>query len=218
MTRCSALNPRIVLAESSAFGDTGPWSNRMGYGPLVRATAGVSKLWTDRAASTRPTGRRFSAPVLRRDHGLSRSRGRPDHRDRRTGRVDPPRPDRQRCPRACFPGRGRRQPTRRPIRHRRGTRRRPRRFAGRHQRARSLPVRRRRRVVRRSRSAPMPTGVRPQRFSDSPNWPTMHDSRPARRGWRTGPTCWRRYRRGPERAHRCRSPRPCSRSVFPRAR
>jgi crotonobetainyl-CoA:carnitine CoA-transferase CaiB-like acyl-CoA transferase len=42
-----ALNHRVVLAESSAFGDTGPWSDRMGYGPLVRATAGVSKLWTD---------------------------------------------------------------------------------------------------------------------------------------------------------------------------
>ncbi|MGA8331962.1 MAG: CaiB/BaiF CoA-transferase family protein, partial [Mycobacterium sp.] len=45
-----ALNPRIVLAESSAFGDSGPWSNRLGYGPLVRATAGVSKLWTDEHA------------------------------------------------------------------------------------------------------------------------------------------------------------------------
>ena len=41
------LNRRVVLAESSAFGDSGPWSSRMGYGPLVRATAGVSKLWTD---------------------------------------------------------------------------------------------------------------------------------------------------------------------------
>ena len=40
------LNPRIVLAESSAFGATGPWSARMGYGPLVRATTGVTKLWT----------------------------------------------------------------------------------------------------------------------------------------------------------------------------
>jgi crotonobetainyl-CoA:carnitine CoA-transferase CaiB-like acyl-CoA transferase len=39
-------NPRIVLAESSAFGARGPWSVRMGYGPLVRATTGVSKLWT----------------------------------------------------------------------------------------------------------------------------------------------------------------------------
>ncbi len=42
-----ALNRGVVLAESSAFGDTGPWSDRLGYGPLVRATAGVSKLWTD---------------------------------------------------------------------------------------------------------------------------------------------------------------------------
>lgn len=40
------LNPRIVLAESSAFGSTGPWSARMGYGPLVRATTGVTSLWT----------------------------------------------------------------------------------------------------------------------------------------------------------------------------
>ena len=42
----SAVNPRIVLAESSAFGAEGPWSARMGYGPLVRATTGVSRSWT----------------------------------------------------------------------------------------------------------------------------------------------------------------------------
>jgi crotonobetainyl-CoA:carnitine CoA-transferase CaiB-like acyl-CoA transferase len=42
------LNPRIVLAESSAFGATGPWSARMGYGPLVRATTGVTRLWTSK--------------------------------------------------------------------------------------------------------------------------------------------------------------------------
>ena len=41
-----ALNSRIVLAESSAFGATGPWSVRMGYGPLVRATTGITRLWT----------------------------------------------------------------------------------------------------------------------------------------------------------------------------
>ncbi|MDX1891893.1 CoA transferase [Mycolicibacterium sp. 050158] len=40
------VNPRIVLAESSAFGAAGPWSARMGYGPLVRAATGVSRLWT----------------------------------------------------------------------------------------------------------------------------------------------------------------------------
>ena len=39
------VNPRVVLAESSAFGATGPWSDRMGYGPLVRATTGISRLW-----------------------------------------------------------------------------------------------------------------------------------------------------------------------------
>lgn len=44
--RLRELNPRIVLAESSAFGATGPWSTRMGYGPLVRATTGVTSLWT----------------------------------------------------------------------------------------------------------------------------------------------------------------------------
>jgi crotonobetainyl-CoA:carnitine CoA-transferase CaiB-like acyl-CoA transferase len=44
--RLCELNPRIVLAESSAFGATGPWSARMGYGPLVRATTGVTSLWS----------------------------------------------------------------------------------------------------------------------------------------------------------------------------
>ncbi len=41
-----ALNPRIVLAGSSAFGTTGPWSTRLGYGPLVRATTGATRAWT----------------------------------------------------------------------------------------------------------------------------------------------------------------------------
>jgi crotonobetainyl-CoA:carnitine CoA-transferase CaiB-like acyl-CoA transferase len=40
-----------VLAESSAFGATGPWSDRMGYGPLVRATTGVTWLWTSQDAA-----------------------------------------------------------------------------------------------------------------------------------------------------------------------
>ncbi|MBM7367391.1 CaiB/BaiF CoA-transferase family protein [Gordonia hydrophobica] len=39
------VNPRIIVAESSAFGDVGPWRTRMGYGPLVRAGSGVSALW-----------------------------------------------------------------------------------------------------------------------------------------------------------------------------
>lgn len=41
----SAINPRIIAVESSAYGDTGPWSGRMGYGPLVRAAAGLSRKW-----------------------------------------------------------------------------------------------------------------------------------------------------------------------------
>ncbi len=44
--RMKKIRPSLVLAESSAFGDTGPWSGRMGYGPLVRATTGVTRLWT----------------------------------------------------------------------------------------------------------------------------------------------------------------------------
>ncbi|MFC3174062.1 CoA transferase [Novosphingobium bradum] len=38
-------NPAIVLSESSAFGDSGPWSGRMGYGPLVRAATGLTREW-----------------------------------------------------------------------------------------------------------------------------------------------------------------------------
>ena len=44
--KLTEVNPRIVLVESSAFGDTGPWSARLGYGPLVRASTGVTALWT----------------------------------------------------------------------------------------------------------------------------------------------------------------------------
>ena len=43
--KLSAINPRIILVESSALGRTGSWSKRMGYGPLVRATVGLTTLW-----------------------------------------------------------------------------------------------------------------------------------------------------------------------------
>ncbi|MED5812318.1 CoA transferase [Mycolicibacterium sp. 050232] len=39
------VNPGIVVVDSSAFGPTGPWAKRMGYGPLVRAAAGFTDLW-----------------------------------------------------------------------------------------------------------------------------------------------------------------------------
>ncbi|KAA1394221.1 CaiB/BaiF CoA-transferase family protein [Aeromicrobium ginsengisoli] len=39
------LNPRIVVVESAAFSAKGPWSQRLGYGPLVRAACGITSLW-----------------------------------------------------------------------------------------------------------------------------------------------------------------------------
>ena len=43
--RVAAVNPAIVMVDSSAFGATGPWSTRMGYGPLVRAVTGLAMAW-----------------------------------------------------------------------------------------------------------------------------------------------------------------------------
>lgn len=71
--RLRQINPRVVLAESSAFGDTGPWSTRMGYGPLVRATTGVTSLWT--SAQHIDTGARHSfydATTVFPDHVVGR--------------------------------------------------------------------------------------------------------------------------------------------------
>ena len=42
----SQLNPRIIMVDSSALGNTGPQSRSMGYGPLVRASTGLSWLWS----------------------------------------------------------------------------------------------------------------------------------------------------------------------------
>lgn len=39
------IKPDIILVESSAFGDSGPWRTRMGYGPLVRAASGLTGKW-----------------------------------------------------------------------------------------------------------------------------------------------------------------------------
>lgn len=39
------INPHIVVVDSSAFGPTGPWAKRLGYGPLVRAAVGFTNLW-----------------------------------------------------------------------------------------------------------------------------------------------------------------------------
>ena len=42
------VNPGVVVVDSSAFGPTGPWSDRLGYGPLVRAAAGCTDQWVYR--------------------------------------------------------------------------------------------------------------------------------------------------------------------------
>lgn len=67
--RLRELNPAIVLAESSAFGATGPWSARMGYGPLVRATTGVTWLWTSPDAKP---GEFYDATTVFPDHVSAR--------------------------------------------------------------------------------------------------------------------------------------------------
>ncbi|SON63027.1 putative CoA-transferase [Mycobacterium simulans] len=68
-----ALNPRIVLAGSSAFGNRGPWSTRMGYGPLVRAATGVTRLWTSEEASTDASKHAFfDATTIFPDHVVGR--------------------------------------------------------------------------------------------------------------------------------------------------
>jgi crotonobetainyl-CoA:carnitine CoA-transferase CaiB-like acyl-CoA transferase len=41
----STVNPGLVMVSCSAFGDSGPWRNWMGYGPLVRAASGLASLW-----------------------------------------------------------------------------------------------------------------------------------------------------------------------------
>lgn len=63
------LNQKIVLAESSAFGSTGPWSDRMGYGPLVRAATGVSRSWT---SDDPDDGGFYDATTIFPDHVASR--------------------------------------------------------------------------------------------------------------------------------------------------
>ena len=67
--RLRDLNPRVVLAESSAFGATGPWSARMGYGPLVRATTGVTLAMDLRDAGE---GSFYDATTIFPDHVVAR--------------------------------------------------------------------------------------------------------------------------------------------------
>ena len=70
--RLREINPGIVLAESSAFGDVGPWSTRMGYGPLVRAATGVTSLWTSDQADPDARHPFYDATTIFPDHVVGR--------------------------------------------------------------------------------------------------------------------------------------------------
>jgi crotonobetainyl-CoA:carnitine CoA-transferase CaiB-like acyl-CoA transferase len=45
--RLREINPRVVVVTSSAMGESGPWRDWMGYGPLVRCVSGLTHLWCD---------------------------------------------------------------------------------------------------------------------------------------------------------------------------
>jgi len=69
----ASINPGLVLAESSAFGDIGPWSTRMGYGPLVRSATGLTRLWaSEEAASEDRRHPFFDATTVFPDHVVGR--------------------------------------------------------------------------------------------------------------------------------------------------
>ena len=70
--RLRAVNPAIVLAESSAYGDEGPWSTRMGYGPLVRAATGVTSLWACDQANPAARHPFYDATTIFPDHVVGR--------------------------------------------------------------------------------------------------------------------------------------------------
>lgn len=70
--RLRELNPGIVLAESSAYGDEGPWSTRMGYGPLVRAATGVTSLWTSDQPDAAARHPFYDATTIFPDHVVGR--------------------------------------------------------------------------------------------------------------------------------------------------
>ena len=70
--RIAELNPSIVVAESSAYGDHGPWSTRMGYGPLVRAATGVTSLWTSEQPDPAARHPFYDATTIFPDHVVGR--------------------------------------------------------------------------------------------------------------------------------------------------
>lgn len=70
--RLQELNTGLVLAQSSAYGEVGPWSTRLGYGPLVRAATGVTSLWTADTAESDARHPFFDATTIFPDHVVGR--------------------------------------------------------------------------------------------------------------------------------------------------
>jgi crotonobetainyl-CoA:carnitine CoA-transferase CaiB-like acyl-CoA transferase len=70
--RLEELNPSLVIAESSAYGDQGPWSTRLGYGPLVRAATGVTSLWTSDQPNPAARHPFYDATTIFPDHVVGR--------------------------------------------------------------------------------------------------------------------------------------------------
>lgn len=51
----SRVNPRIIMASVSAFGQTGPYADRLGYGPIAEAIAAVPELTGEPDGPPMPT-------------------------------------------------------------------------------------------------------------------------------------------------------------------
>jgi CoA-transferase family III len=52
--RLEAVNPGLVVAELSAYGDTGPWAGRRGFDSLVQMVSGIAHEGMVRAIADRP--------------------------------------------------------------------------------------------------------------------------------------------------------------------
>jgi crotonobetainyl-CoA:carnitine CoA-transferase CaiB-like acyl-CoA transferase len=51
----SKTNPRIIMCSISAFGQTGPYADRLGYGPIAEALAGIPELTGEPDGPPMPT-------------------------------------------------------------------------------------------------------------------------------------------------------------------
>jgi CoA:oxalate CoA-transferase len=51
----SKVNPRLIMCAVSAFGQTGPYSDRLGYGPIAEALAGIPEVTGDPDGPPMPT-------------------------------------------------------------------------------------------------------------------------------------------------------------------